>query len=258
MKRKLVAALACRMRGARLYGKPLQPLDINTGYTILDLLIDGIKAKVDIQEIVLGIAEGVENKVFEEVARKHGIGFIYGSEKDVLSRLISCGEHACATDIFRVTTECPFIAWELFETAWAQHIKNNNDITVTDYLSEGMNFEIYTQKSLEASHKNGGDYERSEFCSAYARRNPRAFKIEIIEPDKADQRLDLRLTVDYPEDLVVCRKVYENLKGKTPHIPIKDIIKFLNNNPGLHTLIDAYVDQTPIWASVVEKSKYAT
>ena len=38
--RKLVAALACRVTGNRLYGKPLQNLDTKAGITILDHMID--------------------------------------------------------------------------------------------------------------------------------------------------------------------------------------------------------------------------
>lgn len=257
-KRKLVAALACRARGSRLYGKPLQPLDIKTEYNILDFIIDGLKARKEIDEIVLGIAEGTENLVFQDIAARHGIKYIIGSEKDVLFRLIQCGRAGNATDIFRITTECPFIAWELLAPVWKAHVEKDNDITVTDYMAEGLNFEIYTQESIERSHARGGDYERSEFCSAYPRRHPDEFQIEILAPEKQDQRLDLRLTVDYPEDLVVCRKVYEALKNKAPHIPIRDIISFLDQNPHLTQMLKPFIDQTPIWASVVENRKTGT
>jgi spore coat polysaccharide biosynthesis protein SpsF len=250
--RRLVAALACRAKGSRLYGKPLQPLDIKTQYTILDFIIDGLKARSEIDDIVLGIAEGNENLVFQEVAQKHGIPFIIGSEKDVLFRLIQCGRAGAATDVFRITTECPFIAWELLAPVWQAHVQHQNDITVTDYMAEGMNFEIYTQESLERSHAKGGEYERSEFCSAYPRRHPDEFKIEILKPAREAQRLDLRLTVDYPEDLYVCRQVYEALKHKNPHIPIQDIIQYLDAHPHLNNMLKSFIDTTPIWASVVD------
>ena len=42
-KRKLVAALACRNNGSRLFGKPLQNLDVNKGIKIIDNLIECIK-----------------------------------------------------------------------------------------------------------------------------------------------------------------------------------------------------------------------
>ena len=39
MNRKLVAVLACRNNGKRLFGKPLQALDIKTNWSILDQII---------------------------------------------------------------------------------------------------------------------------------------------------------------------------------------------------------------------------
>lgn len=253
--RRLVAALACRSGGARLYGKPLQNLDIKNEVTILDHLIIGMKACGLIDEIVLGISEGSENQIFVEYARKHNIQYIFGSQKDVLFRLIQCGRVANATDVFRVTSECPFIAWEFLPRAWEAHLAENNDVTVTDYMSEGVNFEIYKISALEQSHVSGDDYDRSEFCSSYIRRHPEAFKIDIIEPPSILKRLDLRLTVDYPEDLILCRAIYENLKHACPHIPIEKIIKFIDKNPEVHKLVEQYVDTNPIWASVVKYEK---
>lgn len=251
--RKLVAALACRAGGKRLYGKPLQNLDMEVGLTILDHLILGLKACPEIEEIVLGIAEGIENQVFIEYAHKHKISYIIGDEKDVLLRLIQCGRIRKATDIFRITSECPFIAWHLVGKAWEWHLKNKNDVTVTDFLPEGANFEIYKMEALEISHAKGNDYERSEFCSAYIRNHPKDFKIEILKPEDKLARLDLRLTVDYPEDLILCRDIYQVFKDDAPHIPLHKILKHITDNPSLHKIVEPFVDQTPIWAKVISK-----
>ena len=70
MKRKLVAALACRNQGTRLYGKPIQNLDIENGITILDNVISCLQSITCVDEVVLGISEGIENEVF--IKRKFG------------------------------------------------------------------------------------------------------------------------------------------------------------------------------------------
>ena len=54
-KKKLVAVLACRNDGTRLYGKPLQNLDIKKGVTILDYLIKNLKKFNFIKDIVIAI-----------------------------------------------------------------------------------------------------------------------------------------------------------------------------------------------------------
>lgn len=250
MTRKLVAAYACRAGGTRLYGKPLQNLEPN--YTILDHIIEATKAAKEIDEIVLGISEGVENKIFIDIARRHNIGHIIGGEQDVLKRLIDCGKSSNATDIFRITTECPFIAWEFLSTAWQQHVDEENDITVIDYLPQGVNFEIYTQESLERFHLEGNDEERSEYCSAYPRRRPDLFKIGLIEPKESLKRTDLRLTVDYPEDLILCRDTYKALKEYAPQIPFDKIAQYVDSKPELRKLVAPFVSTIPIWASVLK------
>ena len=251
MKRKLVAALACRVQGTRLYGKPLQNLE--TDYTIIDHIISCIQETPEIDNIVLGISEGVENHPFIEMANKYSIDYIIGDQKDVMWRLIQCGRSAQATDIFRITTECPFTVWEMLPDLWDRHINNNNDISVTDLLPEGSHFEIYTQEALERCHRDGDDADRSEYVSAYPRFNQNKFKIEIVLPKTSLQRMDLRLTVDYPEDLVVCRRIYENLKNEGPKIPLSTIIKWLDANSEVACLVNQFTEATAVWHGIPQR-----
>ncbi len=249
--RRLVAALACRAEGSRLYGKPLQ--NLAPDYTILDHILTCIAGVDEISEAVLGIANGAANLPFIDVAAQHGLRHITGDEKDVLWRLVECGRAGSATDVFRITTECPFTIWELLPEAWERHVGNGNDITVVDRTPEGVHFEIYKQETLERSHREGLDGDRSEYASNYARLNQSLFDIEIILPDAGLQRMDIRLTVDYPEDLVLCRRVYEALKEIGPRIPIASIIEFLDKNPSLTALVEPYVVAEPLWDGVVQR-----
>src|SRR3990167_5899682 len=121
MKRRLVAALACRNQGSRLYDKPLQNLDVEKKIRIIDNIVDCLKTLDCIDEIVLGIAEGSENDIYREIAEEKGLRYILGDEMDVLSRLIQCGQLAQATDIFRVTSESPFLYFEAVEDLWRRH-----------------------------------------------------------------------------------------------------------------------------------------
>jgi len=246
--RRLVAALACRVQGSRLYGKPLQNLDIEKGVTILDHMINLIKTLPEISDAVLGISEGVVNLPFIDVAKKHQIQYIIGDEKDVLKRLIDCGRKAEATDIFRVTTESPYFYYELLPIAWKYHVEYNNDVTTLDGVPEGSHFEIYSMKSLEISHRLGDTKHRSEFCSLYIREHFRDFKIQVLPiPAELERLKDLRLTVDYPEDLVVCRRVYAALRQKAPRFALNEIILFLDQHPEVKSLVSSYIVPQRLW-----------
>ena len=245
MSRRLVAALACRNNGSRLYGKPLQNLIDET--TILDQIVGAIRLCPAINDIVLGISEGSANLPFVEKAREYGVGHIIGDQKDVLMRLIQCGRAGNATDVFRVTTECPWFAYDMLTPLWERHVRNGNDITVCDRLPEGLLFEIYTLAALERSHERGSAIDRSEFCSNYARKHAGEFRIEVVLPPAELQRMDLRVTVDYPEDLIVCREIAKACRASMPHVALADIVAFLDSRPDLRALVASHVVAQPLW-----------
>lgn len=241
--RKLIAALACRNAGTRLYGKPLQNLDIENRVSVLKYIIDWVKTTPDISEIVLGVSEGLDNLTYSELAKNNSIHYIIGDEEDVLGRLIQCGDRCRATDIFRLTTESPFTYFEAIEDAWKEHIKGDYDLSCLDNLPDGSGFEIIKLDALKYAHTNGEDRHRSEFCTLYIRENKSKFKIKYVEMPQYLQRTDIRLTIDYPEDLILCRAVYANFKNKAPKIPLADIIAYLDEHPQLKAIVAPFVEE---------------
>ena len=233
MKRRLVAAIACRNQGSRLYGKPLQNLDVEKGIRIIDNIIDCLKTITCIDEIILGISAGVDNEVFKNVAEEKSLRYVVGDQIDVLSRLIECGKLGEATDIFRVTSESPFLYFDPVESSWLRHQAEKADATLMDYVIDGVGFEILSLQALKRAHEKGEKKHRSELCSLYIRENHQVFNVIRLDPPDVLVREDLRLTVDNPEDLAVCRIVFKALQGKSPRIPVEDIVEFLDANPKL-------------------------
>lgn len=242
MKRRLIAAIAVRNQGSRLYGKPIQPLDVESGVRILDNIISCLKTIPCIDEIVLGISEGVENEVFRTIADEKGLRYVIGDPIDVLSRLVRCGQLAGATDIFRVTSESPFLYFEPVLDLWRRHQVEEADATFLDEIIDGCGFEIISLRALVESHTRGDRRHRSELCTLYIREHHQEYKIIKVSAPAELFRKDLRLTVDNPEDLAVCRIVYGKLKGAAPRIPVSEIVRFLDANPRLIELTAPYAE----------------
>jgi spore coat polysaccharide biosynthesis protein SpsF len=242
VKRKLVAAIACRNQGSRLYGKPLQNLDVENGIRIIDNILSCLKTIECINEAALGISEGVENEVFKNVADEKGLRYVVGDQIDVLSRLVQCGQLAGATDIFRITSESPYLYFEPVEELWRMHQREKADATFMDDIIDGCGFEIISLRALEESHRRGEKKHRSELCTLYIREHFQNFKIIKAEATPDLVRKDLRLTVDHPEDLAVCRIVYRAFKDAAPRIPVPEVVKFLDANPKLIELIAPFTE----------------
>ena len=234
--RKLVIALACRNEGSRRWGKPLQNLDIEKGISILDVIIASARRSSIVSELVLGISEGTANQIYAEYAKKNGLLYCFGDEKDVLSRLIKCGDTAGATDILRITSESPFRYTEMEEELWSIHLEEDNDATFLDDIVDGCGSEFIKLEALKTSHARGEDRHRSELCTLFIRENPNIFKTRYMKPSPELVRMDLRFTVDYPEDLVVCRAVHEAFDAYENDIPLAKALAFMDANPQLKAL----------------------
>ena len=102
--RSLVAVIACRNNGSRLYGKPLQNLDVSKGWTILDQVIANISTLDLVDEVILAISHGSSSTSFIDYANSHAFRYVVVYENDVLSRLLQVLKITNATDLFRVTS----------------------------------------------------------------------------------------------------------------------------------------------------------
>ena len=229
--RKLDAILACRVAGNHLYGKPVQFIDIDRQITILEYLVRYIKGLVGIDKICLAISDQRENVIFESIAEKNGWDYVYGDPLDVLGRILKAAEKLGTTDVFRVTTESPFIYIENFSSLWNRHVTEKFDFSSFSNLPTGTTFEIISVKALQKSHEDGLDKHRSELVSSYIFDNREKFKLQIMEVDLQLQRSEVRFAVDYPEDLAFCRKVYHDLKGFENLVRIKGAISYWDDNP---------------------------
>ena len=118
-----------------------------------------------------------------------------------------------------------------------EYKRENLDAIFQDDIIDGCGFEILSLEALKTSHKIGEDRHRSELCTLFIRENLDKFKTEKPAPLNELVRKDLRLTVDNPEDLVVCRKLYSEFKHLSPRIPVLELVKYLDKNPSLKELV---------------------
>jgi len=234
---KLVAVLACRNQSSRLYGKPLQNLDVKNGVTILDYMIRQIKLQKLINAIVLGISEEEENIFYKQIAQKHAVQYVTGDDRDVLARLIKGAELVGADHVLRVTSESPYTYYDDLAEVYAYHCANAVDYSVTSGLPDGAYFEIIKVAALKKSWEQGEAKHRSELCTLYIFENQDKFKIVKHPCPKKFERTDLRLTVDWPEDLIVMRAIYEGLQ-LSPDAPLDfgRIVDFLDVNPKVNAV----------------------
>lgn len=223
------AILACRVQGTRLYGKPLQEL-LPGRITVIESLFEYLKEIKLIRKIVLAISEGNENYGFIRLLEKYNFPYVIGDEHDVLQRIIDAAHQEGSENVFRVTTEDPFVIYEYADDIIKEFLEGNYDWASYKDSPEGTGFELISLSALERSHKLGTDHNRSELITSYIAENQKEFKMLFKELPSHMQRPEVRLTVDYAEDLVFCQTVYKTLKKEGELISVEKIINFWDNN----------------------------
>lgn len=241
---RIVAALACRAGSTRLYNKPLQLIG---GKPILTHLIERIRRIPEIGHIVLAIAEGDENLCFVKYAHAHDLAYVMGPEDDTQLRLLRAADKVQASHIFRVTTECPYLHTANVSECIRLHLEQRAALTVCEALPEGTYSEVIDVEVLRQAHEHS-DLHRREFVTQYLMEHPETFTLLRLKPEAHLQRPEIRLTVDYPEDLIVCRALYEALGADGRIYDTAAVIRYLDDHPELQA-VNGWIDNAPgrIW-----------
>lgn len=236
---KIVATLACRNNSRRLYGKPLQLLE---NVSILEYMVSRLRERSEISDIVLAISEAPGNEAFVAMAQHLSVKYVLGDDRDVLGRLIMACELAGGDTVYRTTTESPFSYLEGLTEAVKSHTETNADYTAHASLPDGVMFELVRLTALQRSHRDGENRHRSELCTLYINEHPELFKKNLLHIEEKWRRPSYRLTIDFPEDLILCRKIIRYFNGDNKYIPYKELISFLDDNPTLRALVENITD----------------
>jgi len=241
---KVAAIVACRVESTRLFAKPLQLVG---GKTILELIIHQLRQCKLIDEIVLAISEKPGNEIFVDFAKKYHLKFVRGDDRDVLQRVILAAEHVNANIVFRVTSEDPYKYWQMIDDAIKQHIKSGVEYTTSvDDLPKGAGFEVIDLAALKKSHKNGTERNRSELVTSYIKEHKNKFKIKRLEIPQELQTHFVRLTVDYPEDLILVRTLWSKLFRNKKLPDLQEIIKSIDNDSEINRLHELAVKRSSV------------
>ena len=242
-KLKIVAVIQARMGSTRLPQKAIKKI---LGKTLIEWAKYRLQFCETVDQIVLSTADTEDNDVLAEHAKKIGLEYYRGSEKDLVSRLLETARNFSADAIVRITGDCPLVDSKILDSLVDKYLENPKNI---DYVCnilpptypDGMDVEIISSEILEKLDKEVKDQLYREWITTTIMENPDRFKI-LNFPYKKNIS-DLRLTVDYPEDFELTEKIFENLHQEGNSFYLEDILEFLKKNPELVKINEKWADK---------------
>lgn len=243
---RVVASIEARMGSSRLPGKVLADLG---GRLALERLVERLRACRRLDDIVLATSTAPQDDVLETWARSAGLAVHRGSEDDVLQRVVDAHRALRSDIVVEVTGDCPLLDPDVIDLGVETFFANDCDVVTNARVPsypQGADVQVFRTAALADVASRIDDPAVREHVSLYFYENPDLYRvIHLIAPHSA-QAPDLRLQLDYPEDLEFIRAVYARLEprlGGTFGVP--EILDLLRAEPAL-AMINAHCEEKPV------------
>jgi spore coat polysaccharide biosynthesis protein SpsF len=230
----VTAIIQARTGSLRLPGKVLLDLE---GMPVLGRIIERVKLSRLCDEIVVATTNSRADLEIVKLCADIGAGVFCGSEDDVLDRYYQAARSLKTDHIVRITGDCPLIDPAVVDEAIELHLNKSADYTsntLKETYPDGEDVEVFTFNALENGWKNAKLLSEREHVTPFLKKNPHLFNQASLEL-KADLSAK-RWTLDNPEDYEFIKAVYSNLYHKNKRFGMKEIIGFLEQNPGIEKI----------------------
>lgn len=232
--KRIVGVVQARMGSSRLPGKVLMPL---AGRPVLWHVVHRLHSLTVFDEIVVATSIYPQDDGVVDLVERLGIPGVRafrGSEDDVLERFYLALRDDPPDVVARVTGDTPLVSTEHLRFLLHRLVDAGLDGVDAHHeytgLTLGFGSEAYTYRALVDAHLLSADATEREHVSLFIKRRPHVFRIEYPKPDPA-LCSSLRLTLDYPDDYQVLRRVYEELYRPGEMVSCKEVLRWLSSRP---------------------------
>lgn len=222
------------MGSTRLSGKIILPL---AGKPLLLRMIDRVNASELKGTLVVAASTDPEDDIIEDICNNEDIPVFRGSVNDLLERHYKAALLYNPDAVVKIPSDCPLIDPEIIDKVISFYI--NNDF---DYVSnlhpatypDGNDVEIMSFTALSKANRNAIRTLEREHTTPYFWENPHLFKIGNVTWESGlDLSMTHRFTIDYAEDYLFIRTIYNELYQDKPLFSLDDILGVLQSKPEL-------------------------
>ncbi|MDD5491130.1 MAG: glycosyltransferase family protein [bacterium] len=231
---KIVAIIQARVGSTRLPGKVMMKL---SGKTVLEQVIDRVKASRRVDEIVVATTVAKKDLCIVELCAKKGVSVFCGSENDVLDRYYQVARLFQSDHIVRITADCPLIDPHIIDQVTNLHLRGKYDYTSNTLqltYPDGQDVAVMTFPVLAQAWKKARLVSEREHVCPYIYKHPAKFKLKNLA-----YHTDLsakRWTLDNPEDYRFIKVLFKNLYPRNHTFGMEEVLHFLDGHPALENI----------------------
>jgi len=233
--RNITAIIAARTGSSRLPNKVL--LDIS-GKTALERMIERVKNAKTLDRIIIATSTNKIDDSIEKLCKQINIECVRGSENDLLSRYQLVVEKVKPDIIVKMGADSILIDPLVIDKVVSTFLTNKYDY-VSNYgipktYPEGCTVDVYTSKTLTEAFLKAKKPSEREHINPFIWNNPEQYTSFRVDYEKDIS--NYRLSLDYKEDYIVIKTIFESLYPKNPCFTLENIISWLEKNPEIQKI----------------------
>lgn len=243
---KVVASIEARMGSTRLPGKVLADI---CGRPALGRLVDRLRECRMIDDIVLATSISSIDNELEDWAKSEGLVVYRGSENDVLDRVVGAHRIMGSDLVVEVTGDCPLLDPDIIDLGVKTFFANDCEVVTNARVPsypQGVDVQVFELKALADVAARIWDPAVREHVSLHFYERPFDYRIIHLIADRSHHSPELRLQLDYAEDLAFIRVIYKHLLPLHGAIfGVREILQLLDREPHLRS-INAGCTEKPV------------
>lgn len=250
----VVAIIQARMGSSRLPGKSLAEIE---GRPMLWHVIQRVKRAKLVDRVVVATSTAPADDAIEKMCRESDVPCYRGSENDVLDRYYHAARAEKASQVVRITADCPLIDPEVIDRVVQRFQRGDLDYASNAMVRtypDGLDTEICSFLALERAWHEATKASEREHVTPYLRSEK--CRTANVENSSTPVYRHCRWTVDEAEDLEFIRAVYKAFRGQDS-FGMKDILRLIEKNPGLEKMNSEIVSNRGYYKSLFEDAQAA-
>jgi len=246
---KCIAFIQARMSSSRFPGKVLEELG---GLPTIVFMVQRARRARLLDDVVVVTSTDVSDDPLADLLARHGIGCFRGDLHDVLARFAAAAAHFGATEVMRLTGDCPLIDPAIIDRVIAARREAGADYSSNidpPTFPDGLDVEFCTRAALDRCAREARAQPEREHVTLWMR--GAAAGLRRVNVRAVVDSSSLRLTVDYPDDLAALRRLAQLAGERFATLDFFDLLRMLDAHPEV-TLMNLHARNEGLARSLAE------
>jgi len=239
---KIGAIVQARMGSERLPGKSLADIG---GKPLIQHIIENLKTSRYLSHVVLATSESEQDTSLLKLADSLEVYGFAGSEHDVLNRYREAAEAFGLDMVVRVTGDNILTDIDGMDRTIDLYLREEPSLAVNggnNGYPLGTAVEVLSTSLLRELDQGANSPEEREHVTLHLYKHRDKYRVLHLKAPDDYKDLDIRLTIDTPEDLSLIRLLYKNIKTCKKEFKLPIVTKYLIKHPELKK-INSHIKQ---------------